>query len=115
MPYLVRGITAVGSAATATAGLAVADVALLGYDMYQGYRLAQAYGYFLPKTKTKPIPMSKPQDATRRKVTCFHDGEVFQDPDLDQLYKICHYRCSDGTEDTRVSLRRFRCPTFFEK
>jgi RHS repeat-associated protein len=46
-------------AACVAAGLAGADVALLGWDVYQGYRLAQAYGYFLPKAVAKPVPTTK--------------------------------------------------------
>jgi len=41
----------------ATVGLATGDAGLLVYDAYQGYRLAQAYGHFLPKA----VPVSTTQ------------------------------------------------------
>ena len=47
-------------AACVAAGVAGADVALLGWDLYQGYRLAQAYGHFLPKAVPVPKPQIRP-------------------------------------------------------
>jgi RHS repeat-associated protein len=55
---LIQGGGAAGGAGAgvvaATVGLIALDAGLLAYDVYQGYRLAQAYGYFLPKPSTKP-------------------------------------------------------------
>jgi hypothetical protein len=54
LPGVVFHVTSWGSlgAVAATGALAGLDLGLLGYDLYQGYRLAQAYGHFLPK----PVP-----------------------------------------------------------
>jgi len=40
-----------------TGGILLAGAAALPYDIYKGYQLAQAYGYFLPK----PVPVSNTQ------------------------------------------------------
>jgi len=34
----------------------VVNLGLLSYDVYEGYRLAQAYGYFLPEA----VPVAEP-------------------------------------------------------
>jgi RHS repeat-associated protein len=47
-------------AACIAAGVAGADVALLGWDVYHGYHLLQAYGLFLPKATSLPKSQIRP-------------------------------------------------------
>jgi hypothetical protein len=81
-PLTVIKITAWGT--IATGALAVADAALLGYDVYQGYRLAQAYGYFLPK----PVPVSM----SHSKTTTMHSDHPECDAQYEQDADICRKR-----------------------
>jgi RHS repeat-associated protein len=75
--------------AAVAGGVAGGDVALLGWDLYQGYHLAQAYGYFLPKAV--PVPKAQPNQSVYE--VCPLWGEF---PTRSGAGTLCIYHCRSG-------------------